>query len=355
MEEAINKTPSVGKVGYKDDSALRKAVEDAETLLEYASSKGVGLAPDIVKTLVSSKTLLADDVNSPTTFEQQANFWNAREKLAEAVQPVTIASLKAAHQTTGRTGLIGGYLDSLFGEKRYSRADRVVYQFRLRAFWALLLLLVVHVYWAVGSHLILNTQTLLDQVQQSTQPPAPPAAASAAVGTAPAAVQTPSKATPEQEKNMIFQHSILHQWNTIWRQPFVFLRLTTPIDPQDVEHNGIYQSLKSALLVTSFACKGLEHTILPMLYGFLGACLYVLRCLANDIRLLAYLPEHNTLYRLRIYMGTLAGLIITWFALPDAQPKPATLTPFALAFLAGYSVELLFSLLDKIIATFSNK
>jgi hypothetical protein len=33
----------------------------------------------------------------------------------------------------------------------------------------------------------------------------------------------------------------------------------------------------------------------------------------------------------------------------------ATLSPFALAFVTGYGVELFFTLLDKIISTFTNK
>jgi len=35
--------------------------------------------------------------------------------------------------------------------------------------------------------------------------------------------------------------------------------------------------------------------------------------------------------------------------------SPTTLSPFALAFVAGYGVELFFTLLDKIISTFTNK
>jgi hypothetical protein len=33
----------------------------------------------------------------------------------------------------------------------------------------------------------------------------------------------------------------------------------------------------------------------------------------------------------------------------------STLSPFALAFVAGYGVELFFALLDKIVSTFTNK
>jgi len=62
------------------------------------------------------------------------------------------------------------------------------------------------------------------------------------------------------------------------------------------------------------------------------------------------------LYRLRVYMGMLAGLIIIWFLpVTEADPGLKSLTPFALAFLAGYSIDLLFALMDKLIAAFSGK
>jgi hypothetical protein len=58
-----------------------------------------------------------------------------------------------------------------------------------------------------------------------------------------------------------------------------------------------------------------------------------------------------------MHMGALAGLIAIWFLQPDASTAEIfkTLSPFALAFLAGYSVEVVFSAMDRFIAAFSNK
>ena len=53
---------------------------------------------------------------------------------------------------------------------------------------------------------------------------------------------------------------------------------------------------------------------------------------------------------------------IGWFWSSNPQTSSAggalsvsTLSPFALAFVAGYGVELFFALLDKIVSTFTNK
>jgi hypothetical protein len=58
---------------------------------------------------------------------------------------------------------------------------------------------------------------------------------------------------------------------------------------------------------------------------------------------------------LRLGLGGIAGLAIGWFWVPTsakaiAEVSSLTTAPFALAFLAGFSIELLFSLLDRIIA-----
>jgi Na+/serine symporter len=66
---------------------------------------------------------------------------------------------------------------------------------------------------------------------------------------------------------------------------------------------------------------------------------------------------------LRVFLGTISGLAIGWFWTQDTTSTAttggamslSTLSPFALAFVAGYGVELFFALLDKIIATFTNK
>ncbi len=62
----------------------------------------------------------------------------------------------------------------------------------------------------------------------------------------------------------------------------------------------------------------------------------------------------------RFCLGGIAGLAIGWFLAPDLNPIetalpgssiiPASLTSLALAFLAGYSVDLLFAVLDRLIA-----
>jgi hypothetical protein len=103
----------------------------------------------------------------------------------------------------------------------------------------------------------------------------------------------------------------------------------------------------------------LNRYVLPILYGLAGASLYVVRSLGNDIRRALYTESANTGFNLRFLLGGVAGFAAAWFMLPpaatapgitDALPTIASLSPLAASFVAGYAVEILFSVTDRIIA-----
>jgi hypothetical protein len=80
--------------------------------------------------------------------------------------------------------------------------------------------------------------------------------------------------------------------------------------------------------------------------------------MGSQIKSLTYTSESNIGYRLRMVLGALAGLSIAWFIQPTGDAAElkafATLSPFAIAFLAGYGVELLFSAMDRLIGAFTS-
>jgi hypothetical protein len=91
-----------------------------------------------------------------------------------------------------------------------------------------------------------------------------------------------------------------------------------------------------------------------MLYGLLGACAYVLRQLSDEIGKLTYANDARVRYALRLNIGLLAGLAVGWFVRPGAGDAAlVSLSPLALAFVAGYGCELFFVLLDRIVQAFA--
>jgi hypothetical protein len=97
--------------------------------------------------------------------------------------------------------------------------------------------------------------------------------------------------------------------------------------------------------------------ILPMLYGAVGAFVF-------DVRRIAELVEQGALrgvfrfrYRLRLFLGAIFGLALSTlfdvrslFALPDTIFEPSLAT----AFVAGYSIEVVFSVLDLVAVRLKN-
>ena len=97
--------------------------------------------------------------------------------------------------------------------------------------------------------------------------------------------------------------------------------------------------------------------LLPGLYGLLGACVFLLRDLllirdgrlSRDKRIISML-----LLLLRIALGGLAGIIIGWFWVPSSAGNsssvvlPISSIPFGLAFMAGFSIDTMFSVLDRV-------
>ena len=100
--------------------------------------------------------------------------------------------------------------------------------------------------------------------------------------------------------------------------------------------------------------SALGSSFLPLLYGFLGSSVYLMRKFFSDGT--SGRGEEFTLGQvfLRLGLGGVAGLAIGWFWSPAATKNVAEATvfstlPFGMAFLAGFSIELLFSILDRII------
>ncbi|NJO88887.1 MAG: hypothetical protein HC831_07960 [Chloroflexia bacterium] len=102
----------------------------------------------------------------------------------------------------------------------------------------------------------------------------------------------------------------------------------------------------------------LNQYLLPLLYGLLGGFAFVLRSLAEESKNMTYTATSKIKYGLRIQLGALAGLVIG-FLWGDFRGKSfgvvESLSPLAVAFLAGYSVDFLFRMLDSLIANTGKK
>ena len=91
--------------------------------------------------------------------------------------------------------------------------------------------------------------------------------------------------------------------------------------------------------------------LLPAFYGALGASMYHLRRTLNPT-----LPTPPLLRTVnRTILGSFAGIVIAWFWAPAAQANAETINVgfnlFVVAFLIGYSIDIFFTFLDRVLVT----
>jgi hypothetical protein len=86
---------------------------------------------------------------------------------------------------------------------------------------------------------------------------------------------------------------------------------------------------------------------LPFLYGLLGSAVFLMRNVASvRTPAMEWFPIVG-----RLSLGGVAGIIMGWFAAgasPAIQSTTSLSIPFALAFLTGYGIDVLFSVLDRL-------
>lgn len=340
-------------------------IQEAHLLLSYAAQRGLTLDEKIVKTIVEARHA---EQTQQWSSDIETRFWLAFNAIARAVEPASVASLKATHpQPESRPenfyqGFMGVLRKRLLPPHSNSLAHKTVSSYQRFTFLVLAVLVIVQFYSLIGSHIINGIVNLYPQqieklkekqVRLEQETPQNALADSSELGEIEAKLN-------EIAIRLEANHVILKQWNFIWDYlGFSALEsgLKSMSDVADFEPNLKYdlQYQVIHLQEAQFTLQALQLYVLPLLYGLLGAFAYVLRTLTLEIRNLTYEVESNIRYRLRIQLGALAGLAIGWFTDPSSNVSISalSLSPLALAFLTGYSVEVFFSIMDKLIYTLS--
>jgi hypothetical protein len=319
------------------------ALQGAELLLDFAARNGIktdkfGEKEFSQAALNVAETKEKHDHNSLTA-KDKSDFYEIYWQLAQLMQPVTVNSIRDSYPSFGenrRRYVVFGPEDCL------SRADIAVRKWRQKAMVALIALLIVQIYWVVGSTFIEGIKSL-DQKNKSTP----------SANTSPPPQDNFQQLTQDQIRRDTL-YDLLERWWSYSPLPKAVKELPNkPAKDRDLQESKTAASLLECAVQTVTV---LQVYILPLLYGLLGAHAYVLRELIRENRERVYRRESETAYRMRVSLGLLAGLAIGWFSKPDPSSSGvvAKIGPFALSFLAGYSVEVLFSAMDRFVAAFGS-
>jgi hypothetical protein len=113
---------------------------------------------------------------------------------------------------------------------------------------------------------------------------------------------------------------------------------------EDVLEDGSSRTVLSARVIL----QALALHVMPVLYGLLGACAFILRRIAAQLRNSTFEATSIFRYRIRQGLGVVLGLavvVLPWSV--GADVSQISLTTIAVAFLAGYNVDAVFAPLDR--------
>lgn len=355
--KVASKTPSKANENLLDISAeLEQCIRDGQRLLTYISRNGSSqLDPALTESIIDAKRYL---VIGQWTVAQEQQYLVNYDRLAKSVFPVTVESINAIIP------------DKISKKPEVTRAQSAVAWYRRYTLVALVMMLLAQLYWLMGNELRTNLDKVFterEQTQEQIFKMAKDKDRQAEL------IKTLTIQNQEFDAN----YSLLKTWNLVWmvgsgfeaKLPPYFQaqydhqkqRLNNSDESQAQKDEGIGElDLKRKLhevrvayfenlLAADFVLNSFQGYILPLLYGLLGAFIYVLRSLMGEIKALTYSYDSEIRYRLRLTLGALGGMIIGWFLKPDDAGAVASLSPMALAFLMGYNVDLLFTLMDKLI------
>jgi hypothetical protein len=338
----------------------RCALDEAGPLLRYAAEHVKDLDPDLPLAIAEARQAAATAQWSPQISQR---FWNAFAKLCDQVQPVTMDSLEAAERKLP----VPRWL-RFFDLNPKSIAERSSRRYLMILFMLLGLILPIQLYvWTCSNlskkidDLVASQRTQyatlvqefnrLDIETKTIQPDKwsteQQAKASRIIDDASAALDAVDRINAEAY--------LLQRISTGARNPFPELARPTTGQWYDYYNSAADAVSKTQLQVVEIQEKAnlivgvLGAYILPILFGAIGAVAYIIRTISEQIRASTFSTSSPTRHVMRAALGAMAGLVVGLFS--DLSTK-FSLSPLALAFLAGYGVEALFSMFDGFIAKF---
>lgn len=321
-----------------EEIRLREHIEDAQLLLTYAAEEGLHIQQELVRDIVSSRFHLR---KKSFDQEKEIQFWTAFDALSQKIQPVCIESIKATRVRRKRAWRFK--LLALLLPVERSEAAHTVRVYQCMTLFALGFLLIVQIYWLVGSVIITQVTQKESFQEEITQLTAliekAKEMSSDDLGKLTGEIRSKyeAKASDTNSSNIIYYKS-LQDWRSNIFTNWIFNQQTDERiqeDQEDYANSGYIEARQAAQLIL----QPIQPYILPLLYGWIGALAYVLRSINREIKEITYTSQSKEHYRLRTQLGALSGLAVGWFLSVDPEHYAAqssysfgSLSPLALLF-----------------------
>jgi hypothetical protein len=291
---------------------LATAIQRGRALLAFSAGKGLSVPDDIVKVIVSAYDSCK---KGPLTADQEVAFWAGLGKLAQIATPVTPESLEDTDSALENRGFFR------------SLATRWIASVSLIVIIATLL---SQIYWVVLVSRIESYKTAETQLISLTS-------------TSPASSLAPDATGTKEDAQMALAVAA----ELLSKMIFV----SSKLPPTLAEMTGARG--KAVVEEAQNIADILYKLVLPALYGLLGSIIYALRIVSQQIQERSYTWSSRVAGIGRLLLGPVLGFAS--LVLVPSLPKNPTLDnlpPLAISLLAGYSVDLIFSFMDRIIQAF---
>lgn len=368
LTAAENTASTKTQLGCPSD-AESLALGQSGPLVRFASEIVTNLDKDLVLAIAEARQASLERTWSP---DMSARFWAAFNKLCELIRPTTIDCLNALHRNIPRMRRLKFWAHSTV-ESLGERSSR---RYTIALLWLLAVIVMLQLATWMYSNLsaaldtgVKEIRTTSESVRSECDVLAPQTVVSQGEPNhnwTTGETKAYNKITNEEE-SLNQQAARLYSASLFLAQvmPFGFgrnpeqyhpLAESWPTSSKDWYLTcGSY--VKSATNTSSLAAITSEHArlasgillqfVMPVLLGSIGALAYVLRNTSEQIKSSTFSTTSPVRNLVRIVLGALMGVVIGLFS--DLSSK-INLQPLALAFLAGYGVEPVFTAFDSLIA-----
>lgn len=357
---------------------LRALVADAQRLLEFAAANAKKVDDDIRNPLIAAADSVAK--GAPTVTDEQS-FLKAYEALTTKTAPVTADTLEASKTKLPEFA-------AFFSRHSFENALRGLTLGRfVNALVFVFILLITCVslgYYSLGStglsryrELHTSLEKLESELPQKKDLVALRDSAvkkeQANSKVDPAALDTANRNLRETQHLVYLDELSISQFRSehdaiperLWKwsqQPcstgasYVFAwTLCSAVDkiPDGEKPSSDTAKLEAAKTVAA----RMSDIYLPLLLGWLGAYAFILRNMTKEISENSFAKSSALRHIVRLGLGALAGFASTWLLTPETVGgvQLKNVPAWALAFIAGYGIELVFSFMDRIIGAFTTK
>ncbi len=345
---------------------LDQSIEDAYILLNFACRQRRTLDDGAAQVIIASH--IKKSTGTPLGPAEESAFWDAFSKVIALVEPVTVESIiYTTVKTESRFAWLLG---------RLSRGELALRRHLYLAIITLLALLFLQVQWAMGTSIYNDAFKVHQKYLAATnahtdaQRLAQSVADTNAAPEATAALDKAKEALQMDQSWSNVSYLQLHHWN---RQILSWM----PLVEFQVAHDETgsvslsVEGLKRAEFNhAELILKIISNYFLVFLFALLGAVTQSLRAMSQEIADVSLTA--NTVFRglTRIILGVISGVCVAWLYLIGTENNTATghtsapldiisflgaFTPWALAFVSGYSVEIFFTALERFIVLVTDK